>query len=60
MPSFYLNLIEKFAMNYNMTPEQAKEALMKSNRISDLRESILEDKVIDFLAGKAKVDSKKS
>ena len=60
LPADTENLIEKFAMNYNMTPEQAKEALMKSNRISDLRESILEDKVIDFLAGKAKVDSKKS
>jgi len=60
LPSDTENLIEKFAKGYNMTNEQAKEALQKSNRIADLRESILEDKVIDFLTGKAKIVSNKS
>lgn len=49
------NLIKRFAENYKMTPEQAKEALQKSGRIADLRESLLEDKVLDFLIGQAKV-----
>lgn len=49
------NLIKRFADNYKMTPDQAKEALQKSGRIADLRESLLEDKVLDFLIGKAKV-----
>lgn len=57
LPSDTEELIGKFAENYNMTPDEAKEALHKSNRISDIRESILEDKVIDFLADKAKVVS---
>ncbi len=47
------NLIKKFADNYKMTPEQAKENLQKSGNIADLRESLLEDKVIDFLVSKA-------
>lgn len=49
------NLIKRFAENYKMTPDQAREALQKSGRIADLRESLLEDKVLDFLIGQAKV-----
>jgi trigger factor len=53
LPADTENLIKKFADNYKITPEQAKENLQKSGNIADLRESILEDKVIDFLVGKA-------
>lgn len=48
-------LIARFADNYNITPEQAKEALGRSSKVADLRDSILEDKVVDFLRDKATV-----
>ena len=48
------NLIGKIAENFKITPEQAKESIQKSGNITDLRESILEDKVIDFIKSKAK------
>ncbi len=54
-PSDSEKLIGKFALNYNMTPEQAKEALMKSGKIGEIRETILEEKVIDFLISKAEI-----
>ncbi|HKK20943.1 MAG TPA: hypothetical protein VJ983_05670, partial [candidate division Zixibacteria bacterium] len=53
LPADTENLIKKFADNYKITPEQAKENLQKSGNIADLRESILEDKVIEFLVSKA-------
>jgi len=49
------NLINRVAENYKMTPEQAKEALQQSGNIADLKESILEDKVIDFLVTRASI-----
>ena len=49
------NLIQKFAKNYNITPEQAIESIQKSGQIADFRESILEEKVIDFIVSKAKI-----
>jgi trigger factor len=56
LPSDTENLINRFAENYKTTPEKAREALQQSGNIADLRESILEDKVIDFLVSKAKVE----
>lgn len=50
------NLINRFAENYKTTPEKAREALARSGNIADLNESILEDKVIDFLVSKAAID----
>ncbi len=50
------NLINRFAENYKTTPEKAREALAQSGNIADLKESILEDKVIDFLVGKASMN----
>ncbi len=47
--------IKKFADNYGMTLEQAKKALAESGNISDIRDSILEEKILDFLAEKASV-----
>jgi trigger factor len=49
------NLINRFAENYKTTPEKAREALSRSGNIADLKESILEDKVIDFLVSKAAI-----
>ena len=49
-------LIQKFATNYNITPQQAIESIQKSGQIADFRESILEEKVIDFIVSKAKIN----
>ena len=54
LPEDTEKLIKKFAENYKMTTEQAQEALQSSGRITDIRESILEEKVLDRLAGTAK------
>jgi trigger factor len=47
--------VSRFAEGYQMDVEQAKQALTQSGRLNDIRESILEDKVLDFLTDKAKV-----
>ena len=46
--------IEGFATRNQLTPEQATEALNKSGRLRELRETLLEEKVIEFLLGKAR------
>ncbi|MFQ5499382.1 MAG: trigger factor [Candidatus Zixiibacteriota bacterium] len=51
--------IKRFADNYNMTVDQAREALARTNKIADVRESILEDKVLDFLVSRAEVSAAK-
>jgi trigger factor len=54
------NIIAKFAENYKMTLEQAKASLQQSGNIADLRDSILEDKIIDYIISKSKIiESKK-
>ncbi len=55
-------MIEGLAGNYNMTFEQAKQALERSGKIASIRDTMLEEKVLDFLIGKAKavpLDKKK-
>ena len=47
--------VKRFADGYEMTSEEAKKVLTQSGRLNDIRESILEDKVLDFLTAKAKV-----
>ena len=51
--------IKKFADNYNMSVEKAKEALNSSGTIADIQSSILEEKVLDFLSDKARVITQK-
>jgi trigger factor len=46
--------IKRFAEANRVTAEQAREALSSSERASNLRESILEQKTLDFLMDKAK------
>lgn len=41
--------IKRFAQNYNLTQEKAKEILAKGKKLEDIKESILEDKVLDLL-----------
>jgi trigger factor len=58
-PSDTEQLIKGFADDYKITSEQAKQALERSGKISNIRDTILEEKVLDFLIGKAKVTVKK-
>lgn len=45
--------IERFAANYQMETAKAKEVLAQSGRVSEIKDGILEEKVIDFLMEKA-------
>ena len=45
--------INRFAEANNVSPEQASQALAQSGRSGNMREAILEQKVLDFLAEKA-------
>jgi trigger factor len=47
----------RFAANYGMQPEEASEFIKKSGRIKNVRESILEEKVIDFLLANAVIQN---
>lgn len=53
LPSDTENWINGFAQSNNVTPEQAKQLLAQDNRSRNLIESLLEEKVLDFLLGKA-------
>ncbi len=55
LPADTENAIKRFAENYNMTMEQAKDALQKSGRVTSIRDTILEQKVFEFLLNKAEV-----
>ena len=44
--------IKRFADNYNMDMEKAKEVLSGTGRIQELRNSILDEKLIEFLLSK--------
>ncbi len=54
LPSDTEERISRFAEGNNVSVDQAKEALAKSGRADNLRESILEEKVLDFLIEKAR------
>lgn len=41
--------LSRFAARYQITPEEAQETLAKSGKIKDVRETILEQKVIDHI-----------
>ncbi len=55
LPSDTENWINGFAASNKMTTVEAKEALQKSGKVADLRESILEEKVLDFLIDNSKM-----
>jgi trigger factor len=55
LPSDTEKWIDEFAQRNQITKEQAAEALNKSGKVSSLRDSLLEEKVLDFLMTKADV-----
>lgn len=46
------NWIKRFADNYQMDVARAKEVLSNSGRIQEIRDSILEEKILEFLLSK--------
>jgi trigger factor len=54
LPSDTENWIKGFAERYKMEFDKAKEVLSKSGRNQEIKETILEDKVFDFLKNRAK------
>ena len=56
-PSETEQVIKGLADDYNMTLEQAMQALKQSGKIASISDTLLEEKVLDFLVSKAKVVS---
>ncbi len=52
LPADTENWINGFAERYKMDTEKAREVLSKSGRTQEIRDSILEDKIFDFLLSK--------
>lgn len=48
--------LQRFADNYNMTLEQAKKEVARSRQIADLKETILETKVLDHIIKNSTVE----
>jgi len=44
--------VKRFADNYNMEIDKARETLVQSGRIQEIKDSILDEKIIDFLLTK--------
>jgi len=53
-------LVKSLAADYKTTYEQAKQTLEQSGRISSIKDTLLEEKVLDFLIVRAKVVSKEA
>lgn len=54
LPSDVENVINRMAAAYKITPEQAKQVMSRTGRFDDIRDSLLEEKVLDLLVGRAK------
>lgn len=48
--------LQRFADNYKMTLEEARKTITENRRIADLKETILENKVIDFIIAGSTVE----
>ncbi len=48
--------LRQFADNYNMTIDEAKKSLQDNRRIADLKRTILENKVIDYIIENSTVE----
>jgi len=59
LPSDTEKVINRMAEAYKITMEQAKAALARSGRIEDIKDSLLEEKVLDLLVGRAKKKTEK-
>ena len=59
LPSDVENVINRMAQAYKITPDQAKQVMARSGRVDDIRDSLLEEKVLDLLTGRAKKTKEK-
>ncbi len=59
LPADVEKVINRMAAAYKITPEQAKQVLARSGRVEDIRDSLLEEKVLDLLVGRAKKKTEK-
>ncbi|MEW5795964.1 MAG: trigger factor [Candidatus Zixiibacteriota bacterium] len=55
LPEDTENWIKGFAAYHSVTVDQAKESLRKAGKLRDLRDSILEDKIVNFLLARASI-----
>jgi trigger factor len=53
LPADVEKVINRMAAAYKITNEQAKQALAQSGRLNEIRDSLLEEKVLDLLIGRA-------
>lgn|SRR5574341_1327044 len=51
--------IKQFASSYNLPEDQARQYLSSEKRIRDLKDSIIEEKVLDLLLKEAKINTEK-
>ncbi len=51
--------IKQFASSYNLPEDQARQYLSSEKRIRDLKDSIIEEKVLDLLLKEAKIKTEK-
>ncbi len=47
--------IESFAERYNMTPDQAKKILEESKKVQDVRDTVLEAKVLSYILDNSEI-----
>lgn len=59
LPADVEKVINRMASAYKITDEQAKQALVQSGRINEIKDSLLEEKVLDLLIGRAKKKTEK-
>ena len=59
LPADTEKVIKSFADNYRIPVEQARDMLQKTGKIKSIQDTLIEEKVIDFLMGKAEVVEKK-
>lgn len=59
LPADVENVINKMAATYKITPEQAKQVMARSGKVDDIKDSLLEEKILDLLVGRAKKKTEK-
>ncbi len=59
LPADVEKVINNMAAAYKITPEQAKQVMARSGKVDDIKDSLLEEKVLDLLVGRAKKQTEK-
>ena len=59
LPADVEKVINKMAAAYKITPEQAKQVMARSGKVDDIKDSLIEEKVLDLLVGRAKKKTEK-